>query len=58
MVQVVSTNTKGSRLTQGGLLGDWNKSYFYLGKQKESKNIRWKSRFGAIHVRWTVSGRH
>ena len=38
--------------------GDWNKSYCYLVKQKESKNIRWKSRFGAIHVRRTVLGQY
>ena len=37
--QVVSTNAKRFPLTQGGLEIE-NKSYCYLGKQKESKNIR------------------
>ena len=36
--QVVLTNSKRSPLTQGGL-EIRNKSYYYLGKQKESKNI-------------------
>ena len=45
--QVVSTNTKRSPLTQGGL--EIEIKVIIIWEKKESKNL--KSRFSAIHVK-------